>query len=63
MSAPNIIRPTKLTMHLPEDVRARLDLYLFSPLEGRIPKGAYQRFIVERIQEFFSKRPSQPTEP
>lgn len=57
MSRPyNIIRPTKLTLHLPEDVRAKLDLLLFSSVEGRIPKGAYQKFFIERINEFFAKR-------
>lgn len=51
---PNIIRPSKLTLHLPEDIRAKLDLYLFSDIEGRIPQGAYQQFLTERINEFFS---------
>lgn len=53
---PDVIRPTLLHMSIPEDVRAKLDLYLFSELEGRVPKGAYQRFFTERIQEFFGWR-------
>lgn len=51
---PNIIRPIKLTTTIPEDLRLKLDLYLFSDVEGRIPKGAYQDFICARIREFFS---------
>jgi len=47
------IRPERLTTTIPENYRARLDLYLYSESEGRIPKGAYQRWIVERIREFF----------
>jgi hypothetical protein len=41
---------------LPESVRARLDLLLFSDLEGRVPKGGYQGFFLERIQEYFDWR-------
>jgi hypothetical protein len=29
-------------------------LFLWSVVEGRVPKGAYQKFLVERIQDFFS---------
>lgn len=51
---PKPIRPSHLHVMIPEDLRARLDLYLWSNLEGRVPKGAYQKFISERIIEFFS---------
>lgn len=50
---PAIDRPVKLTTTLPESVRAPLDLHLWSEVEGRVPKGAYQAFIVERVREFF----------
>jgi hypothetical protein len=53
MRRPNIVRPVKLTINLPEDVASKLALFLFSELEGRIPHGAYQKFFVERINEFF----------
>lgn len=53
MKTPRIIRPTRLNTTLPEDVRAKLDLYLYSETEQRIPMGAYQKFIIERIQDFF----------
>ena len=52
---PNIIRPVKLTINLPEDVRTKLDVLLFSAVEGRVPKGAYQAFFVERINEYFKR--------
>jgi hypothetical protein len=55
MPQPNIIRPTKLTMHIPEDVRARMDLFLWSEVEQRVPKGAYQQFIVRLINRFFEE--------
>ena len=50
---PNLQRPVKLNTTLPEDVRAKLDLHLWSDLEKRVPHGAYQRFILARIAEYF----------
>ena len=54
---PNIEPSIATNLHLPESVRTRLDLLLFSEVEGRVPKGAYQRFFLERLAEFFSTRP------
>ena len=57
MSAPfKPIRPVRLHTTLPEDMKAKLDLYLYSEAEQRIPKGALQEFLMERIEEFFSSR-------
>lgn len=53
---PNIIPSRNLTMALPEDVFTRLQLYLYSEAEQRVPQGAYQAFFVERITEFFERR-------
>lgn len=54
MKRPNIIRPVKLTTNLPENLRAKLDLYLYSPVEGRVPHGAYNKFLVELLTKFFN---------
>lgn len=51
-----IIRPVKLHTSIPEDLMVKLQAYLYSPLEQRIPKGAYQDFICDRIREFFDSR-------
>lgn len=59
MRRPSIIRPVPLTTAFPEDIRAKLDLYLWSESEQRVPKGAYQKFLVERIRAFFT--PGDPT--
>jgi hypothetical protein len=50
---PAVDRPIQLTTTLPESVRALLDLHLWSEVEGRVPKGAYQAFLLERIREHF----------
>ena len=56
MRKPNIERPVPLLLKLPESRRAKVDLYLFSELEGRVPKGKYLQFFVERIDEFFDSK-------
>jgi len=56
MAHASIIRPIKLTTTFPEDVRVKLDLHLYSEVEQRVPKGAYQAFLVDRIRKFFSHR-------
>jgi len=53
---PSVIRPTSLHISLPEDVRVKLDLLLYSPIEQRIPRSAYQEFFAERIREFLGWR-------
>jgi hypothetical protein len=35
--------------------RARVDLFLYSELEGRVPKGGHKAFFEARIEEFFSR--------
>ena len=43
-------------LHLPQSVRDRVDLMLFSELEGRVPKGAYQKFFLGLLGDFFTTR-------
>lgn len=52
---PNIDRPTVLNICLPETLRAKLDVFLFSEAEGKVPYGSYNRFFVERLTEFFNR--------
>lgn len=53
---PNVEPTSSINLHLPETLRARLDLILFSELEGRVPKGSYLRFFSSRLVEFFEFR-------
>ena len=50
---PDLDRPTRLELKLPESLRTKIDLLLFSELEGMVPRGKYQQFFVERLNEFF----------
>lgn len=45
-----------LRVALPEDLRLRLDLLLFSPLENRVPMGAYSEFLQRLLKAHFEHR-------
>ena len=53
---PNLDRPMRLEINLPETLHTRLTLELFSELEGKIPKGKWSTFFTERAQEYFAWR-------
>lgn len=56
MSRPKLLtRPKHLTISLPSDVLEKLNRFLHSDRTGGVPKGAHQRFFVERIEEFFRR--------
>lgn len=46
---------------LPQPLADRLDVFLYSELEGRIPTGAYKAFFTNLIEQHFeqSRRPCQ----
>lgn len=55
MPRPKNARPSRiLNLALPADIGARLDLFLYSEAEQRIPFAAHQRFISDRVREFFA---------
>lgn len=45
-----------LHVALPSDVRALMDLHLYSEVEERIPKGSHAAFLSARVREFFEWR-------
>lgn len=47
-------RPVEKTISLPTSLVARIDLELFSELEGKVPHGAWQRFLVALITQHFA---------
>jgi hypothetical protein len=47
------IRTVVLKAALSEDLAARVQLHLFSEVEGKIPLGAYQLFFTELVSRFF----------
>ena len=56
MSRPrNIVPPVKLNLGLPGDLYAQTSLHLHSELEERVPHGAYSKFLVPLLREYFSR--------
>ncbi len=51
---PLIVPTVLLHVALPLDVHTKLTAHLFSELEGRVPKGAYQTFLTEHLREIFA---------
>lgn len=49
-----ILRSHPNTISIPEDLQAKLELHLYSDLEGRVPFGAKQKFFIQLLTEFFS---------
>lgn len=47
---PLIQRPVEKTVSLPQPLVTRIDLELFSPLEGRVPHGAWSKFIIRLLE-------------
>jgi hypothetical protein len=43
-------RPIEKNISLPQSIVVRVELELFSTLEGRVPFGAWQRYIVSLIE-------------
>lgn len=57
---PNLERPVPLNLKLPESMRARLDLLLWSSVEGRVPRGAYQSFFIGLLTEHLEHLAEKP---
>lgn len=51
---PSIIPSQLLNLALPLPVHVQLSAHLYSPLEGRVPHGAYSRFLSDLIRDYFS---------
>lgn len=49
-------RPIEKNISLPTSLVARVDLELFSDLEGKVPFGAWQKFLVGLIEAHFTRK-------
>jgi len=58
MSRPKgITRRISKNISLPEDIVARMELELFSEVDGRIPIGAQSQLIEQLLRDYFNKKP------
>lgn len=56
---PNIIRPARLELALPEDERAWVEMHLWSDSEARVPHGAYSRFFQKLLHFYIAQHKAQ----
>lgn len=49
-------RPIEKNLSLPSSIVARVELELYSELEGRVPFGAWQKYIVGLIMADLAKK-------
>jgi hypothetical protein len=52
---PNLIPTKQLNVALPLPVFSQLMLHLNSDVEGRVPHGAYSRFLTELLRQHFEQ--------
>ena len=50
------VRPVEKSLSLPQDIADRIDLHLWSALEGKVPHGAFSKFVEAAVREWFSNR-------
>jgi len=53
---PNLIPSKQLNVALPLPLMTRLAAHLYSDLEGRVPHGAYSRFLINLLQVHFAEQ-------
>lgn len=49
-------RPIEKNISLPQSIVVRVELELFSVLEGKVPFGAWQKYIVGLIQADLARK-------
>lgn len=52
----NVIKSVEKNISIPEDVVCRIDLQLFSELEGRVPHGAWSRLVTKLLRNDLEQR-------
>lgn len=55
-------RPIEKSICFPQSLVARVDLELYSELEGRVPFGAWQKFLTSLIETYFKQKAQQNAE-
>jgi hypothetical protein len=53
---PSIDKPIAKTIFLPTSLIARVDLTLYSELEGRVPYNAWGRYVSQLIKDDLTKK-------
>lgn len=51
-----IDRPVRIDVNIPSSIHARVQLELYSQLEGRVPYGATSNLVTELLTDWLAKR-------
>jgi hypothetical protein len=51
-------RPIEKSVNIPQSLATQVDLLLYSELEGRVPHGAWSRYIERLIRENLTGKPA-----
>jgi hypothetical protein len=49
-------RTTFINVGLPQDLAHKVELHLYSGLEGKVPHGKKSEFFTQLVEEFFRKQ-------
>lgn len=52
---PKLDRPVEKSISLPASIHTRMELELFSELEGRVPHGAWSKLVTTLLREYIAK--------
>lgn len=64
MARPKQTTPSTFrNISLPQPLAEKLDLELYSELEGRIPLGAYKHFFTALLEKYFAEKAKTPANP
>lgn len=50
------MRPVHVHTTLPEDLWAKVHMHLYSDLEGKVPKGAFQSLMIRLLNDFLNQK-------
>jgi hypothetical protein len=56
MKRPNVIPSQPLNVALPLPLYVQLSAHLYSELEGRVPHGAFSRFMINLLRAHFTEQ-------
>lgn len=57
---PRTDRPVEKSVSFPQSVAVRVDLLLLSPLEQKVPHGAWSKYLLALVEADLAKRASLP---
>lgn len=51
-------RPVRREVYLPASLDEKIQVLLYSPLEGRVPQGAWSAFVETALRQLLTRHPA-----